>query len=209
MKRLLSLMVGISALLGCASVPTTAPAPVAAKTPSSSETISLEGFEDGAQWFAVAGTWNDGNQSTSAQIVAEHATEGKKALECSYHFVNDPSKKGASWMTEDILKKNWEGVKSVLVDIDNTTGKDLELDLAVCTGDAWDWYETQLVTVPAGLNLQVRFDLTNVKSNVNGWAWGGTLLNAKTVQRVVIQVINGPAQGDSARLYLDNFRLVK
>lgn len=208
MKRLMILCVGALALAGCTTVAPQAAAPVPPAA-SAGEILAFEGFEDEAVWMAVAGTWNDGNQSTTARIVASHATEGSKALECSYHFMNDPSKKGASWMTEDILKKNWEGVKAVLIDVDNTTGKPLELDLAVCTGDAWDWYETQLVSVPAGLHRDVRFDLADVKSNVNGWAWGGTVLNAKTVQRVVIQVINGPAQGDSARLYLDNFRLVK
>lgn len=209
MRTLLLLLVGVAALVGCTSAPPQAALPAAAPVASAGEEIAFEGFEDGAAWMAVAGTWNDGNQSTTARIVADRATEGTKALACSYQFVNDPAKKGASWMTEDLMKRNWENVKAVLVDIDNPTGKTLEFDLAVCTGDAWDWYETQLVSVPAGLNRNVRFDLTDVKSNVNGWAWGGKVLNAKTVQRVVVQVINGPAQGDSATIYIDRLRLVK
>jgi len=167
----------------------------------------FEGFEGKLIWYAVAGTWKDGDNSLAVKASTAFATEGTKSLEVTFAM---GEKAMATAYTEGFKLLNWSTYKAVGFDVKNASAKDLRIVCAICTGDDWNWTESKEVVVKAGETAKdLRFDFNEAtwKNAQSEWKNNTTVKGLKLVQRFVVRAFG--EKGVSGSYFVDNIRLVK
>lgn len=161
---------------------------------------SFEGFEGGkGSWIFPDKTW-EGNNTTGIEASKEYASEGKSSLKINFA--------GEGFRAIGFVEGEWnmESVSAISLDLYNGT-EDGQLAIAVCTGDAWFWWEASPVTVKGGWNKGITFDMsaTTWKSAATGWNFSAKPKGLKSVKRFVVLFFEGTNKNGS--VYVDNIQL--
>lgn len=167
--------------------------------------ILLDGFEASSTWIAVAKNWGDGDCSKSVAVSDTWASEGKSSLEVTFNpLVKD---KGATCFNEMLDVTDYSAYEAIVMDVDNPTGQPMQVAVAVSTGDSWDWFETNVVELPAGETRDIRFDLYTgaLKSAGTNWQFSTDLKNPDDVRRFAVKFFG--AEGLTGSVFIDNVRL--
>lgn len=197
-------------VFSCTSTGANSPAPMApeaTKSPQVSASKALESFEKSADWFAVGGSWNDGDSSVEAEASEKNASDGTSSLECI--FVSKEGGKYATFYTEALKVDNWKNYSSLSMDIFNPLDLPGEAWIALCTGDTWEWLELQPRERLTEKSMNaVQFDLTGTETFRSAVTKeNGKLKNADMVKRLVVRFrFDEPVKGS---VFIDNLRLNK
>lgn len=160
----------------------------------------FEGFEGGkGNWYFPDKSWSD-NNTTLLDVSTEFASEGKNSLRVDFA--------GAGSKIYAVTEGEWDmsSLSSISLDLYNTTD-DGSAVVAVCTGDAYFWWESSPIPVKNGWNKGLTFDLTAAswKSASTGWAFTSKPKGLKSVKRLVVLFYEGSKKSGS--VYIDNINL--
>ncbi len=160
----------------------------------------LEGFEEEERWTADTSF----SGAVSAMVVQGKTTEGSKLLEGTFDIGG--SRKNAFFCLE--AKMDLGGVKALKVDIYNPQSEPLQSELAVIIGEQYVWYESRLVDLKPGWNIDVTFPLNTASYKTAATQWKnkavpGPLEKVKKIQLGVYS--NNPLTG---KVFFDNVRVV-
>ena len=162
----------------------------------------LDGFEDELYWFADGETKSD-DFSISAEITEEWSNDGTSS--CKMTFSKTPEKFTSSFSCESLLDKNWEGVKLLTADFNNTSGKPVELFLEIQSGNNHCITRTGTVELGAGENTNVYFDLLHELINSDGERVSG-IIDDNDVRAISFRIIGKHSGGT---VYMDNICIIR
>ena len=102
------------------------------------------------------------------------------------------------------LNEDWSVKSAISFDLYNPGGS-TNVDIAISTGNNWDWYESSAQSINSGWNT-VTFNLKSNtwKSQFTNWQNTGTIFNLNQIKRLAIGVFGYNTAGS---FYVDNVQL--
>ena len=158
----------------------------------------LDSFDSALSWRL------DATESDPAKVTRVTPKAGSKDQAMAAAFALGPKKKivlGRRTARPADLSKQ----AAVVIDVDNKTGGDCGLSLALLTLPGWKYAESPVVTVCPGVSDHVMFrlDAATFKTEASKWQYSQRVQNLSAVGKMVL--ILHPAAGGSVEV--DNVRL--
>lgn len=159
----------------------------------------LEDFEGLNYWSVVS--WKTSTKKVS--IVKENPSEGEHSLKVDFDYSTWSDK--AQIMIEQSF--DFSSVDKISFDIYNPTKNTFIITLALCTGEKWEWFESQEQKIIPGWNKDVVFSIVSptFKSARTNWRNITKVEKLNDVRRLVLTFVGGegPVYIDNIRVYSD------
>lgn len=160
----------------------------------------LDSFEDGNFWQAEEGK----NFLYETEVTEDWYSEG--SLSGIWSFNSIAKEEEAFFYCDALSDRNWEGAKALIVDINNTTSKTIQLYLKIDSGKRpVEHALTAPLALGSGINTNVYFDLEHflTDSDLNPIL---KIQEDSNVRKLTF-VIKGKTK--SGAICVDNIRLVR
>ncbi|MCR5218519.1 hypothetical protein [Treponema sp.] len=160
----------------------------------------LDSFEDGNFWQNSLEDGYSQETELSTQWYSEGASSGE------WNFKSVPKTENAVFYCDALSDRNWQGAKAVILDINNTTSKTIQLYLKIDSGRRpVEYAMTSPVAIGSGTNTNVYFDLEHNLTDLEGNPLP-SIQEASNVRKLSV-VFMGKTKSGS--VYADNIRLVR
>ncbi|MBE6353465.1 hypothetical protein [Treponema sp.] len=174
---------------------------IAINNPVPEGTIELlDSFEDGNFWQNST----DDGYSMETDLSSEWYSEG--ASSAKWNFKAVPKTETAVYYCDALSDRNWEGAKAIILDINNTTSKTIQLYLKIDSGRRpVEYAVTAPVAIGSGTNTNVYFDLEHQLTDLEGNSIP-QIQEITNVRKLSIILMGKTKTGS---VFTDNIRLVR
>ncbi|MEM7344080.1 MAG: hypothetical protein AAF485_07545 [Chloroflexota bacterium] len=194
--------------------PTPSPSPTPTPTPSPlppADYTYRDSFELYHVWQAGTAPDYPNSGATSVDWIDFWQTDGRYAIQL--HFDIDPAQeRPKAIFLENENKTQGEGIdltrfRYLQFDLQNPNNHPLQIALAVSTGDAWVWHESEPLPIVPQLNQDMTFDLlaNDYTDSTTPSQYNQAIANLENTKRFALVIYTeDPVIGT---VYLDNLRL--